>query len=1155
MNLSCSNQDACPLILDSKCVIYEGENLLYIGVNTNDNLRVSLQKINDTIANLVLSGAGITELVGDVIAVGPGITSATLATVNSTPGQYGSSTAIPKITVDGKGRVTAISTDPVFIPSGALDFFGDVSGSGTTGSPVQLTLSTVNPNVYAGNTFLKFGVNGKGLITSATPVVSSDITTALGYTPAPSGNYITQLTGEATASGPGVANITLSDAAVVAKVLTGLNITGGSVVDTDSLLIAIGKIQNQLNALYGGVQFQSVWNASTNTPFLQSGVGVKGHYYIVSVPGSTNLDGITDWALGDWAIFDGTAWQQVDNTDAVVSVNGFTGAVSLTTDNIPEGAINQYYTTARARLALSGGTGISYDNITGVITNTLDLSGYVPYNGATGPVNLGNYNLTVKEIVIGTGAKDNSNIAIGRNSMSYIPGGVNNLAIGVDALYFYNGNDSVVLGYQAGYYLNSGSSNVVIGSQAAYGAGPLSNSVAIGKEALRYNQGTGNTAIGYLAGQSLSGNYNTIIGAYDAPLSANNNIFITDGQGNIRYRYDGTNNNFYQKVIFGSTLGNGTYTYTLPGATGTLALLSDIPSLTGYVPYTGATTNVDLGTYGLISDYLQLNNVPTSVPTTAGTMSWNDSYGTMDIKLKRGNVTLQTGQENVVPVINKTGTNLLESNYQAVRVRTAAEGGAQGQRLAVLLAQATNDANSATTIGIVTENIADNQEGFITVFGNVSEINTTGSLQGETWVDGDILYLSPTTPGAITNIKPVAPQHLITIGYVVYAHSQHGIIFVKVDNGYELEELHNVYAPDASKVNNQVLTWNASTSLWVNKSITDILGYTPVSGNGTVNKIAKWNGSNSIGNSIIYDDGTNVGIGTIYPSFKLQVEGNGFFNSYLFIANGEEIRFTTNNIAIRPALSGPSWSDLTFVTAGIEQVRITGVGLVGIGTSSPNSLLNVVGNSSTNGLTIKSAGNGGTFPFRVTWSGGSDGSMFCVNDNGNIGIGTSNPTHLLSLYSTTETAIKFQNAGAVRAYIYANSGELAFNSLTSNPINFYSNDVQKMQLSATGNLTIAGILTENSSIRYKKNIEDLLVSPENIFNLRPVSYVKKDTGLTEIGLIAEEVETLIPQLVNFDKEGRADGVNYTRLSVVLLAGFKYLKTELDKIKEDGKSSS
>jgi hypothetical protein len=205
-------------------------------------------------------------------------------------------------------------------------------------------------------------------------------------------------------------NPTLVNSAVTGKVLTGVNITGGSIAATDSILAAFGKIQNQINGLIGGSIYQSTWNANTNTPTLLSSTGTKGYYYIVNVAGSTNLNGITDWRVGDWAIFDGTAWQKVDNTDAVSSVNGFTGAVSLTTDNISEGSSNLYFTNARARGAISAGAGISYNSSTGVVSSTItqytdalargaisltvnNNSGAATYNSSTGVLNVPTYTL------------------------------------------------------------------------------------------------------------------------------------------------------------------------------------------------------------------------------------------------------------------------------------------------------------------------------------------------------------------------------------------------------------------------------------------------------------------------------------------------------------------------------------------------------------------------------------------------------------------------------------------------------------------------------------------------------------------------------------------------------------------------------------------
>ena len=94
------------------------------------------------------------------------------------------------------------------------------------------------------------------------------------------------------------------------------------------------------------LQFQGMWNASSNTPTLASGIGTQGHFYIVSTPGGTDLDGETDWDTGDWAIFDGTTWSKVDNSERVTQVNGQTGIVTLTTSNVSE-ATNLYYTEAR----------------------------------------------------------------------------------------------------------------------------------------------------------------------------------------------------------------------------------------------------------------------------------------------------------------------------------------------------------------------------------------------------------------------------------------------------------------------------------------------------------------------------------------------------------------------------------------------------------------------------------------------------------------------------------------------------------------------------------------------------------------------------------------------------------------------------------------
>jgi hypothetical protein len=289
------------------------------------------------------------------------------------------------------------------------------------------------------------------------------------------------------------------------------------------------------------------------------------------------------------------------------------------------------------------------------------------------------------------------------------------------------------------------------------------------------------------------------------------------------------------------------------------------------VPYIGATGDVDLGEYGLKTGNLEFDTTPTDIPTTAGGLYWNDQDGTLDLILKGGNVKLQVGQEEVVRVVNKTGGDLLESQYRVCRIRTKAEGGSQGQRLAVRLAQADTKANHTGILGLVTEDIQNNQEGFITTFGMVNKINTTGALQGESWADGDEIYLSETTPGALTKIEP--SNHPVQIGYVVYAHANNGKIFVKVENGVdELKELHDV-SITAPVTDGAVLQYDTATSKWKNSASA------PLSGTGTSGQVTYWTGSTtqSGSNNLFWDAANNrlgIGINTGLTG-TLQIKGSG----------------------------------------------------------------------------------------------------------------------------------------------------------------------------------------------------------------------------------------------------------------------------------------
>lgn len=149
-----------------------------------------------------------------------------------------------------------------------------------------------------------------------------------------------------------------------------------------------------------------------------------------------------------------------------------------------------------------------------------------------------------------------------------------------------------------------------------------------------------------------------------------------------------------------------------------------------------------------------------------------------------------------------------------------------GDRMTVKRAYNTSDATSAQTVGLVlSSSIAPNQKGFIMMQGLLDGLNI---LPTATWNDGDPVYLGATA-GTITNVKPYAPNHLVYLGIVTTAsNGSAGRLYVRVQNGFEMNELHDVQSNGA--VNKDILYRDTTVTpnLWKPASVTTILGYTPV---------------------------------------------------------------------------------------------------------------------------------------------------------------------------------------------------------------------------------------------------------------------------------------------------------------------------------------
>lgn len=165
----------------------------------------------------------------------------------------------------------------------------------------------------------------------------------------------------------------------------------------------------------------------------------------------------------------------------------------------------------------------------------------------------------------------------------------------------------------------------------------------------------------------------------------------------------------------------------------------------------------------------------------------------------------------VTTVFNKTGSPI--PKMTAVYIN-----GGQGDMPTVSLGIATGDTTSAGTYGVTYETIPNMQPGKVIVFGALTGLDTDQfnptAPQGD--VNGTILYLSPTTSGALTTTKPQAPNHIVTIATIVRTHKNEGVIEVRIQNGFELEELHNVAISGVT--NGQFLQYDGNSSLWIPSS-------------------------------------------------------------------------------------------------------------------------------------------------------------------------------------------------------------------------------------------------------------------------------------------------------------------------------------------------
>jgi len=313
-----------------------------------------------------------------------------------------------------------------------------------------------------------------------------------------------------------------------------------------------------------------------------------------------------------------------------------------------------------------------------------------------------------------------------------------------------------------------------------------------------------------------------------------------------------------------------------------------------------AVTSVGLS---MPSAFTVTNSPVTSTGTLTVTGAGNTSQyidGTGALQTMQGIVT--EVETLVKEVYNETGATLTKGTVVYIN-------GGHGNLPTVTKAAASSDSLSAQTFGLVKADISDNSNGYVIVIGDLIDMPTNSYLEGTQ------LYLSPTA-GLFTSTKQYAPSHLVYVGVVTRSHPTQGVISVKIQNGYEMDELHNVSAQNPS--NNSILQYKTSTNLWTkvdgttsniaegtnlyytDARVSNKMNYTDTVSlsnrinakadalSGTTNTVPKFTSSTTIGNSNIKDDGNTVSVSTTAGSNGALQVGN---------YNGNILMNTTNTNA------------------------------------------------------------------------------------------------------------------------------------------------------------------------------------------------------------------------------------------------------------------
>lgn len=326
-----------------------------------------------------------------------------------------------------------------------------------------------------------------------------------------------------------------------------------------------------------------------------------------------------------------------------------------------------------------------------------------------------------------------------------------------------------------------------------------------------------------------------------------------------------------------------------------------------------------------VSNYLAFT--PIADPAwVEGLVFYSSAYGTLCAHTPGGS-TLQFGQEQVTPAYNNTGVPIADGAPVYV------SGSASGYP-AITLADSSTEVTSDGVIGLTTQIVAHGTTGPVTTTGLVHDIDTTGP-GAEVWAAGNPLYLG-STPGALTNVKPSSPLHLVHLGWVMVAHPTAGVIYVHPQSGQELDELHDVLI--AALADGHILQYEAASSLWKNvrpttdshtiesstlHNVTSSVGTVTITGMSWTPPAGTWDvvfegevqaHGNQISTCQFYKDATPIG------SIRRRSRNNNEYSSTV-----NTVRVTTTGAEVISLRASVSSADIDYNGRALHFTRVTAV--------------------------------------------------------------------------------------------------------------------------------------------------------------------------------------------------------------------------------------